>query len=148
MYGSTQGTNRLLTLARKLDSVHRKTVSSRKDIPSVLLAMPARPRRSRKPTAGARPSDVARLAAPSEARLLSRPSDEGITAFVSFARFARLAYGITLYRSIVYGVRRLFALRSSLSTAGPVIKVRSCCGRVYSVCPWKRFGNGRLTVSY
>lgn len=28
----------------------------------------------------------------------------------------------------------------SLSTAWPVIKLRSCCGRVHSVCPWMRFG--------
>ena len=87
----------LLTLARKLDSVHRKTVSSRKDIPSVLLAMPARPRPSRKPTAGARPSDVARLTAPCEARLLPRPSDEGITAFLCvFFFFCFGMYGILL----------------------------------------------------
>lgn len=37
----------MLTLARKLDNVHRNTVTSNNDIPNVLLATPAKPRRAR-----------------------------------------------------------------------------------------------------
>lgn len=82
---------RVLTLARKLDSVHRNTVINRKQMPSVLLATPARPKPSRKPTADAWPwLEEAVLAAPCEARL-PRPSDEGIaTLFLAPARSYRM----------------------------------------------------------
>lgn len=62
------------TLARKLDSVHKSTVTRSRHIPRVLLAMPPRPYRSRSPfrigdmdlVRMEEPIEAARLAASSE----------------------------------------------------------------------------------
>jgi len=77
-----------LTLARKLDRVQRNTVSRSRHMPSVRLAMPARPILARKPpfsTVGTRtsieePVDAARSAASAERRLLSGASERPSTS--------------------------------------------------------------------